>query len=62
MRLTIVAGLIMGLSMAIQSAMNAHARAKAGNASSAVGIHVRVVAPWYVAQNVLSAPSAQRRS
>lgn len=60
MRLTIVAGLIMGLSMAIQSALGAHARAKAGNASSAAGIHFRVVAPWYVAQDVRAVRRARR--
>jgi ascorbate-specific PTS system EIIC-type component UlaA len=52
MRLTIVAGLIMGLSMAIQSALNARTKAKVGNAASAAGVHVGVVAPWYVAQDV----------
>ena len=33
MRLTVVAGLIFGLSMAIQSLVGAHARAKAGHAA-----------------------------
>jgi len=48
MRLTIFAGLIMGLSLAIQSA-GAHARDKAGHAP--VAVHAREVAPWYVASN-----------
>ncbi len=51
MRLTIVAGLIMGLSLAVQSMLGAHARAKVGDAASAVRAHVRVVAPWYIAAN-----------
>jgi hypothetical protein len=50
MRLTVVAGLIFGLSMAIQSAVDAHARAKAVHAANAVRIHVKEAAPWYVAQ------------
>ena len=44
MRLTIVAGLIMGLSLAVQSMLGANARAKVGDAASAVRAHVRVVA------------------
>jgi hypothetical protein len=51
MRLTIVAGLILGLSMAIQSLVGAHSRAKAGHAANAVRVHVKEVAPWYIAQN-----------
>ena len=51
MRLTIVAGLIMGLSLAVQSMLGANARAKVGDAASAVRAHVRVVAPWYIATN-----------
>jgi hypothetical protein len=51
MRLTIIAGLILGTSLAVQSILAAHARAKVGDAASAVGIHVRVVAPWYIAAN-----------
>jgi hypothetical protein len=51
MRLTIVAGLIMGLSLAVQSMLGAHARAKVGQAASAVRVHGREVAPWYVAMN-----------
>jgi hypothetical protein len=51
MRLTIIAGLILGASLAIQSMMGAHARAKVGQAASAVRVHGRVVAPWYVAGN-----------
>jgi hypothetical protein len=51
MRLTIIAGLIMGASLAIQSMLGAHARAKVGQAASAVRVHVREVAPWYIAEN-----------
>ena len=51
MRLTIVAGLILGLSLAIQSMLGDHARAKVGDAASAVRSHARAVAPWYVAMN-----------
>lgn len=58
MRVTIVAGLIVGLSMAIQSAHRAHAKANLGHAASAVGVHVRVVAPWYIADEV----QAERRA
>ena len=49
MRLTIIAGLILGTSLAIQSILAAHAAAKLGRAPSGVGIHAHVVAPWYVA-------------
>ena len=48
MRLTIIAGLILGTSLAVQSMLAAHA-AKLGRAPTAVGAHVRVVAPWYIA-------------
>ena len=51
MRLTIVAGLILGASLAVQSMLGARARAKAGAAASAVRVHVHRVAPWYVAEN-----------
>jgi hypothetical protein len=50
MRLTVIAGLILGASLAIQSMLGAHARAKVGDAASAVRSHARVVAPWYVAE------------
>jgi len=53
MRLTIVAGLILGASLAVQSMLGAHARAKAGAAASAVRDHVHEVAPWYVANDVV---------
>jgi hypothetical protein len=49
MRLTIIAGLILGTSLAVQSMLGAHARAKVGQAASAVRVHGRVVAPWYLA-------------
>jgi hypothetical protein len=51
MRLTIVAGFILGASLAVQSMLGAHARAKIGNTVKAVGVHARVVAPWYIAAN-----------
>ena len=59
MRLTIIAGLILGTSLAIQSMLGAHARAKVGHAASAVRVHGRVVAPWYVA---MSDSNSRRRS
>ena len=51
MRLTIVAGLILGTSLAVQSMLGAHARAKIGNTVKAVAVHAKVVAPWYIAAN-----------
>jgi hypothetical protein len=56
MRLSIVAGLILGASLAVQSMIGAHAKAKVGPAASAVRVHVHEVAPWYIANGV--APSA----
>jgi len=49
MRLTIVAGLILGASLAVQSMLSAHAKAKIGSAGSAVRVHARQIAPWYIA-------------
>jgi hypothetical protein len=49
MRLTIIAGFIVGASLAIQSMLAAHARTGVGRAASAVRVHV--VAPWYVAMD-----------
>jgi hypothetical protein len=51
MRLTIIAGFIVGASLAIQSMLGAHARTRVGQAASAVRVHGRVVAPWYIAAN-----------
>ena len=51
MRLTIIAGLILGVSLAVQSILGAHARAEVGQAASAARVHGRVVAPWYVAMS-----------
>ena len=51
MRLTIIAGLILGTSLAVQSILAAHATTKLGRPPSAVGAYVRVVAPWYIAAN-----------
>jgi uncharacterized membrane protein YdcZ (DUF606 family) len=49
MRLTIIAGLMVGISLAIQSAHNAQARARVGQAASTVRVHVS--APWYTVIN-----------
>jgi hypothetical protein len=49
MRLIIVAGLLMGVSLAIQSAHGAHAKAGVDPAASAA--RVDVSAPWYIAMN-----------
>jgi hypothetical protein len=49
MRLTIIAGLILGTSLAVQSMLGAHVAAKLGRAANGVGVHVHVVAPWYIA-------------
>jgi hypothetical protein len=48
MRLTIAAGLIMGVSLAIQSGIGAQAKAKVAAASAR---RVHAVAPWYIAEN-----------
>jgi len=61
MRLTVVAGLIFGLTMAIQSAVNAHARAKIGHAANAIRAHVKEVAPWYIAQRSCGNVAGRRR-
>jgi hypothetical protein len=62
MRLTIIAGLIVGASLAIQSMLGAHVRTKVGEAASAVRVHGHVVAPWYVAMNGRPCGGAQRGS
>lgn len=49
MRLTILAGLITGTSLAIQVALSAHTRPKVPPPNSA--IRMRTVAPWYIASN-----------
>jgi hypothetical protein len=49
MRVTIVDGLIVSLSLGIQSADGAHAKAGVDPAASAARIHVS--APWYIAMN-----------
>jgi hypothetical protein len=51
MRLTIIAGLIVGASLAIQSMLGANARAKIGHAANAVRVHGHAIAPWYVAMS-----------
>ncbi len=48
MRLTIVAGLIVGVSLAIQSGLGAQARAKVAAKSTS---RAHAVAPWYIAKN-----------
>ena len=47
MRLTIIAGLIMGLSLAINSALGEHARSITAHAANGRPAHVS--APWYTA-------------
>ena len=49
MRVTIVAGLIVGLSLGIQSGDGAHAKAGVDPAASAARVHVS--APWFIAMN-----------
>jgi hypothetical protein len=49
MRLTILAGLIVGVSLAFQSAHAVHARVIVGHAP--VAVRTIVSAPWYVAMN-----------
>jgi len=49
MRLTILAGLITGASLAMEVTLSAHARPKSIPPNSA--IQIRVVAPWYVAMD-----------
>jgi len=51
MRLTFVAGLILGLSLAFQSMLAAHTRSKLTPAAPAVRVHQ--VAPWYVANDMV---------
>jgi hypothetical protein len=64
MRLTIVAGLILGASLAVQSMLGVHAKAKLGSAASAAHVHVHEVAPWYIAMNdvELARRISQRRA
>ena len=57
MRISIMAGLILGTSLAIQSMIVAHS--KVVHAVSAVRVHVKVVAPWYVAANDGSAAAVR---
>jgi hypothetical protein len=47
MRLAIVAGMILGVSLAVRAALGANATGKVGHAGSAVRVHEP--APWYVA-------------
>src|SRR5579862_5747373 len=60
MRLAIVAGLIAGASLAVQSTLAAHVKAKAAHAAKAGRPTAHEVAPWYIAmtadQTVLTAP------
>jgi hypothetical protein len=51
MRLTIVAGLILGASLAVQSMLGTHAKAKIGTAARAARVHEHEVAPWYITMN-----------
>jgi hypothetical protein len=49
MRISILAGLILGTSLAIQPMVVAHS--KVVHTTSAVRVHVKAVAPWYIAAN-----------
>ena len=49
MRITIIAGLIMGLSLATLSTLNAHAREIAPHAANIR--RTNVTAPWFIAIN-----------
>lgn len=49
MRLAIVAGLIVGMALGVESVHDAHLKATVSQAASAVRVHVS--APWYVAMN-----------
>jgi hypothetical protein len=51
MRLTILAGLIVGVSVAFQSAHAVHARVIVVHGPSVESVHVS--APWYVAMNAV---------
>ena len=51
MRLTIAAGLTMGVALATQSVLCAHARGKVGHTVGAGRAHES--APWYIAMNVV---------
>ena len=63
MRLTIVAGLILGASLAVQSMLSTYARAKAGPATTAARVHVHEVAPWYIANDAVpGAAVSQKRA
>ena len=55
MRLTIAAGLIMGIALGVQSAHDAHLKAALSQAAGAVRVHVST--PWYVASNNESSAS-----
>ena len=49
MRKIIVAGLIMGVALGIQSVNDSHLEAKANHAAAAARLHVSE--PWYIAMN-----------
>jgi len=49
MRMTIAAGLIMGVALGIQAAHDAHFKTTVSRAASVV--RVRAIAPWYIAMN-----------
>jgi hypothetical protein len=60
MRLTILAGLIMGAALAMQAALDAHAAAKIGLGTKAVRIQLPAIAPCYIA--ISDGPGAGRRA
>jgi len=51
MRLIVVAGLIMGAALSIQSAHDWHLKAKVSPAGAAARLHPS--APWYIAMNAV---------
>ncbi len=60
MRLTIIAGLMVGVSLAIQSAHTVHFKAIVRQAPSASS--VQVSAPWYLAMNAGRSPATREHS
>ena len=57
MRLTIIAGLMVGVSLAFQSAHAVHLKATVRPAPSAASVHVS--APWYIAMNAGRSPATR---
>jgi hypothetical protein len=57
MRLTIIAGLMVGVSLAIQSAHAVHPKATVRQAPSAASAYIS--APWYLAMNAGRSPATR---